>query len=279
MLLSRQYLARKSRIPALLVSLAALQAPRAAAESLILNPVKDATLFQDSVDFASGVASFIFAGPIASGSPRRALLEFDVSGIPPGAIVTSVRLRLIVNRTAPGAGADTFSVHRVSADWGEGASDGGTGGGGTQATAGDATWRSRFHGAPPGTPQVPWLVQGGEFAATASASTVFSGNDAFTFGSTPLLVSDVSAWLASPGANHGWILIGPEGDVYFQLARRLISRESPSVNDRPLLTIEYTLPPPAAVRVPMLPTTGLLLAALSLLAVASRAIHRRITRR
>jgi hypothetical protein len=248
---------------------AACAAEPALADSITLTASRDATLFEDAVDYASGAASFLFAGPIASGSPRRALLHFDLSAIPTNAVVTAVSLRVVVNRSAPGSGADAFQLHRVAASWGEGGSDGGTGGGGTQATAGDSTWRSRFHGAPPSVPQVTWAVPGGEFAPLASAVVTFNGNDPYTFGPTAALIDDVRVWLATPAVNHGWVLIGPEGDEFSKGARRLISRESPSVNDRPQLTIDYTLPP-SPTQVPMIPRPLLLLAGGMLALIATR---------
>ena len=251
---------------------AACLAPPAFADSLTLIANRDATLFEDNPDYASGAASFVFAGPIASGSPRRALLQFDLSAMPANAVVTAVRLRVVVNRSAPGSGADAFQLHRVASSWGEGASDGGTGGGGTQATAGDSTWRSRFHGAPPSVPQVTWAVPGGEFLPVASAGVTINGNGAYTFGPTAALVDDVRDWLATPGVNHGWVLIGPEGEGFEQRARRLISRESPSVDDRPQLTLDYTVPP-APTEVPMVPRPLLLLTGGMLALLAARSLR------
>jgi hypothetical protein len=55
------------------------------------------------------------------------------------------------------------------------------------------------------------------------------------------MVSDLSAWLAQPDANHGWILLGDE--TITGTTRRFDSRESDSPGDRPTLTIWYSLDP------------------------------------
>ncbi len=60
----------------------------------------------------------------------------------------------------------------------------------------------------------------------------------------PRLVQDVQAWVASPAANHGWILIGKE--VGAQNAKRFQSRDNAVAGTRPRLTVVYALPEPPA---------------------------------
>ncbi len=229
------------------------------AETQVFPAVKDNTLFEDNHDFSSGGSSFVFTAQIASGSPRRALWQFDLSSIPPGSQVSSVSLRFVINRTAiASATTDQLRLHKLSASWGEGASDAGTGGAGTQATANDATWAYRFYGVPK-TEQgrIPWLNLGGDFNPNASVTLNAGAAGTYTFASTLELRNDVTAWISNPATNFGWILIGPEGPDDSQKAKRIVSRESPSIAERPTLTVEFT-PPATATPVPLLTPMGTL---------------------
>lgn len=226
------------------------------ADTLVLEAIADNTLFEDSVDFSSGTGDFLFIGPLASGSPRRALLRFDLAALPATAVVSAAELRLAVNRAAVGSSVtDRARLHRLTASWGEGSADGGAGGAGTQASPEDATWLRRFHGTPPGAPGPQWATPGGDVLAAASAEAplgisgsalVFSGNG---------LLADIAAWREGQAQNHGWAVRGPEGPTESQKARRLLARTAATVADRPRLTLTYTLPPPVTdppvMRVPL----------------------------
>jgi hypothetical protein len=232
-------------------------APAAHGAEMELAPVADTTIYEDDGGAGTGAGSFLFVGPLASGSPRRALLRFDLSALPPGAIVQSVALRLVINRAAIGAALDDpHRLQRVLSTWGEGSGDGGSGGGGGPASAADATWTHRFWGSPAASGP-SWSTVGGD-AAGPSAQFPLGGVGVHVVASTPGLVADVQAWLANPASNHGWLLSGPEGPDYSQKARRLLARESPDVDGRPRLTVTYQAPVAAAeVRQVPLPAAAL----------------------
>ncbi len=235
----------------------------AAGEQTVLAPIADATLFEDNPDFASGAGDFLFIGPIASGSPRRALLRFGLSSIPSNAIINAVTLRFVIDRAAIGSRLDDQArLHKVLAEWGEGNSNGGTGGAGTPAASGDATWNVRFFGA---VPPAPWTHEGGDFATGASASVTVGGIGSYTVPSTPALVQDVQQWLLGPAANFGWFLLGPEGDDVSQRARRLYGRSAAAVDSRPQLTVDFSLPAEVETRSVPIPEWSLLLLAAALL--------------
>lgn len=245
------------------------------AETQAFQAMKDNTLFEDNHNYAGGVSSFVFTGPIASGSPRRSLWQFDVSTIPPGSQVLSVNLRFVVNRADSGSSpADVLRLHKLDASWGEGSSDAGTGGGGTQATPDDATWAYRFYGvASTGVGRVPWQSLGGDFNPNASASLNAGGTGTYTLASTPELRNDIAAWINNPSTNFGWILIGPEGPEHSQSVKRIVSRESPASADRPTLTVEF-VPPVTATPVPLSTNFGNLILG-SILTFTSICISRR----
>ncbi len=154
-------------------------------------------------------------------------------GVPSGATVTAVSLRMRMSRTR--GGNETVALHRVLADWGEGASDAsGLEGRGTGAEPGDATWVHRFFDAE------AWAAPGGDFEAGASGSTTVGGTGIDTWPSAEGMVADVQSWLDGPGTNFGWLLKGNENAR--QTAKRFASGDNANAADRPQLTIEFTAP-------------------------------------
>ncbi|MEK6644012.1 MAG: multicopper oxidase domain-containing protein [Planctomycetota bacterium] len=213
---------------------------RAHGDSVALNPVKDNTIYSEANNLSNGVGSYIFAGKTNGGNVRRALIAFNVAGaVPAGSTINSVTLDLYMSRTQ--AGNQTVSLHRISADWGEGTSNADQQeGNGTNATDNDATWAYRFFvvSNPPSSPA--WTNAGGDYAGTSSASTTVGGSGSYTWTSTSALVSDVQGWLNSPSGNFGWIVIGNEGPN--QTTKRFESRTASQSSRRPRLNINFTPP-------------------------------------
>jgi hypothetical protein len=214
------------------VLVAGVTAGRAGAETMVLRPDRDNTLFEDaSGNLSNGAGRFLFVGLTQAFGVRRALLHFDVAGaLPEGSVIHSVTLTVGVNRSQPAS--IPVRIHRVTADWGAGASDASDpeGQGGIAAT-GDATWLHRFF------PDQLWSTVGGDFDPTASASRSIMGNADYPWSSTPALAADVQGWLDDPASNFGWILIGQETGG--RNAKRMLSQDSGS-GRRPQLTIEFT---------------------------------------
>ena len=203
--------------------------------SVTLEPSADNTLFEDSSSFRSnGAGQHLFVGNTNRRNTRRALLRFDVAGaVPPGATVTEVTLRMRMSRTR--GGNETVTLHRVLADWGEGASDAsGAEGGGAGAAPGDATWVHRSFDTE------VWETPGGDFEAEASGSAEVGGTGHDTWQSPGGMVTDVQSWLDAPETNFGWLLKGNENGR--QTAKRFDSREHSTTGNRPLLTVDFTVP-------------------------------------
>ena len=185
----------------------------------------------------------MFAGNNGMNSPRRALLDFDVAGhVPAGAIINSVQLTLVLQGVA---GTDTtprtISLHTLLANWGEGTTGAGLGGGGTgqgfPANPGDATWSQNFFGTSSWTEN----PGGGDFSASSSrraASSRQTLDSPYTWGSTAAMVGDVQRWLNSPGSNFGWLLMGDEAGS--QTFRQFYTREAANPAFQPELLIGYT---------------------------------------
>lgn len=210
-------------------------AAEAFAEFALLRPAQDSTLIEDpSGVLANGSGEAIFSGRInaTSRSIRRALLAFDVaSAVPAGSVVTGARLWL--NLSATSAGPVSVRLHRVLADWGEGASSSG-GGGGAPAAPGDSTWIHRFYD------DVFWTQPGGDFYPISRGDAVVDQPGLYSWGSTPEMVADVQSWLDQPGSAFGWILLGDETRP--QTVKRFDSRETPDQANRPLLEVDFVPP-------------------------------------
>jgi hypothetical protein len=190
-------------------------------QTLQLTATQDNTLYEDPAGLLSnGAGQYLFVGTNATGVARRALLRFDISGIPAKSRVVDVQLDLVSSRSTDIAPMQA-TLHRVTTPWGEGTSIGAGGeGGGGPATAGDATWT---HGIRPTT---PWTNLGGDFAAEVSSEATMPVIGPVSFQKTIRLIADVQDWLDGRLPNHGWIVLGDESGP--GTARRLDSRQNTS---------------------------------------------------
>jgi hypothetical protein len=207
----------------------------ATAEAVFIEASRDTTLIEESNGArANGSGPVFFVGRTnqRQNSVRRGLIYFDVAGALPGnARVESTRLTLYMSPS--NAASRRIGLHRLLADWGEGASYA-SGGGGDVAAAGDATWIHSFYD------DGFWVRPGAHFVARASASREVAASAFHTWEGTRRMVADVRLWLAAPQRNFGWILIGDETTP--QNVKRFASREEPDPSLRPVLEVIYHLP-------------------------------------
>ena len=211
------------------------------ANSVTLNPDQDNILGESTTGAISNALGDIFVGGTSQTGPaRRGVVRFDITsaGIPTGSTINSVTLRLWLAKTGD-TSIRSISVHRATADWGEGSSYF-NGGIGTSSTTNDATWIHEFYSS------TFWTASGGDFNSSSGSANVGSAGsvDQWYTWSSAGMKSDVQAWIASPSTNYGWVLIG-SAESTSQTARRFTSRES--VDDAgahfPELVIDYTPPP------------------------------------
>jgi hypothetical protein len=246
---------RLPSLPGLALGLTMLAAGSASAASFFeFRPVRDTTIVTSPAgDLSDARGTSLYIGRTADAT-QRALLAFDLSSIPAESTIVSASLTVTVTRQR--TGGYEVPLHRLLADWGEGSSVGGDGGGGTTPTPGDATWSHTFFDT------AFWATPGGDFDPTPSAATILGPGApvAFTW-SSPGLVSDVQFWLDNPTLNFGWILIGDESSA--RTAKQLGSRESGLATLQPLLQVEVApIPEPS--------TLALLAAGLAGVAAATR---------
>jgi hypothetical protein len=206
-------------------------------QTIVMVPAdKDNTIYSENNAQSNGQSQYLFAGRTgvnAGNARRRALIHFNLDAIPPGATITNVSLALFCNNVS-GAGVNaSINVHKVSNDWGEGASgSANSGGNGSPAVTGDATWANRFFNTS------LWATAGGDFAATISGTAAVNQTGALAI-STSTLIADVQGWLANSAGNFGWEIVG-SSEGTSNTARRFGSRENATASERPQLTITYT---------------------------------------
>jgi hypothetical protein len=207
----------------------------AAAETILIDAVQDATLIEDpDGDLANGSGPVFFAGRTSQrqNSVRRGLVTFDVAGaLPRNARIESARITLYMAPSNPSP--SPIGLHRLLAEWGEGHSFA-TGGGGDDSAPGDATWIHSFYY------DEFWVKSGGHFVARASVSLEVADSAFYTWESTPKMLADVRLWLAAPHRNFGWILLGDEKTP--QNVKSFASREELNTSLRPVLEVTFHLP-------------------------------------
>lgn len=192
----------------------------AAAELVVLRAAADTTLFFAAPGSNLGSSDSMAVGSTGHDQAGRGLLRFDVAGaLPAGVTVTGASLEFVITRSPPTAVGSAFELHRMLGPWSEGR---GTGSLGEAARAGESTWNHRVH------PEVPWAAPGGEpgtdFSASPSGRVDVAGDGRYTISGSGL-VADVTAWLAAPASNHGWLLKSDKEAEAFT-ARRVGTRES-----------------------------------------------------
>ena len=221
---------------ALVLALVSSTLPLAGEEMVTLEPIADASIFEEFTTNASGKDPVLYVGMTQFGDARRALLKFDLSSIPADAQVKSASLTFHIDRSR-GAN-DLHGLHRATMQWSEGPAvspDPGAGGMGVSAASGDVTWsHAIFSGQ-------TWSATGGDFETLPSATAAFGAEGTTALLTGAGLVADVQAFIEDSAMNHGWVLLGNEAGNFN--ARRLTSREAATPSLRPALAITYTISP------------------------------------
>ncbi len=221
---------------------------------------RDTTIFSES-DFSDATGSYMFAGVAGGQGTRRAMLSFSVTSttIPAGASVAAARVTLQMTKQAQtGAISNTFTLHKMNAQWLEGTSnsDGQSPGPGfgIQATVNDATWNFRkITSVGPPLAGTAWTSPGadGDYVDAISGSVFITTTGAWQFTGAGL-AADVQSWVTTPSTNFGWILRGDESyddtNALNKAAKQFASRQYGTSSQRPKLAIDWGTPPAATRR-------------------------------
>lgn len=195
------------------------------AATTTLSPTQDTRLLTFSPTGIFGADSIFSTYNAGATNDQRSLVQFDLSSIPAGDVITSATLNLWGDNSF-GTGVSTTEIYRVTNPWVEM----------------QATWLDRQTG-------VPWSTPGGDSVGTTGVANVnpyatWTGNQVsqwYTFNITSL----VSEWHAGTHANYGLHMLGPD-------TNRLIyaSKEHSQVSLRPYLTVTHqAVPEPATLLV------------------------------
>lgn len=188
-----------------------------------LLPAQDNTLYESaSGSLSNGAGPYFFSGVTNQGQLRRGLLRFDLQNLamPMGAVIDSVQIKLWCDKNSS---VVDLSLHRADQLWGEGSSATSTQHGkGTAATIGDATWTDAIFGS---TVPAPWNSPGGDFSASASATSSVAASGASYTWSSAQLTSDVLDMMANPNTNFGW-LIKADDESTVGTAKRFNTKEN-----------------------------------------------------
>jgi hypothetical protein len=213
----------------LVVSLLSLSVDLARAASITLNPMQD-TYISEAFTTPNGTITEMVIGTqgsTAGNAKNRGLIQFDLSSLPPGAVVSSVILRLTVTRVPSTPINSNFHLHRLLQPWDDL----------------ESIWTLRLE------PDENWTIPGGQegtdFATTVSSSVPVAGVGGYVFASTPELVADVTAWLTNSTANHGWLVKAENESVGFT-ARRFASFEG--LSGAPVLEIQFEASEPLRIK-------------------------------
>jgi hypothetical protein len=213
----------------------------------------DTTIMRGGTGNSAGGQTQMYAGATGvSGSGDRALVSFDLTSLPAGAVIQSVQLTLTLSQVAGGGGGGgtpdptprVIDLYPIAQSWGEGTVNAG-GFQGFAANTGDATWNSS---ASLSTAWTSAGVDGDPPTGTVSGSqTVGNTLGQYTWNSTTAgnsgMVSDVQAWVNSSAANFGWLLVNADENV-LRTFRAFDTREI-LTSAAPQLTITF-VPEPAS---------------------------------
>lgn len=203
----------------------------------------------DNMDDVStdGGTTALFAGRIADEDNGRSVLAYDISAIPSGATIDSVTLTLTKrNDDNTGKSEDhTITLHELDGAF---VGDGPT----------SPSWVNRDNDAP-----TPWDTPGGDFDATVLSSVVANSfltddGDKFVFPSSSEFVTAVQNAFNGSGT-ISMLLMSADSEAdddrgLFQFW----SDNQTDVDDRPLLSIDYTpVPEPASLALILFGALGL----------------------
>jgi len=214
---------RRLQIPVVAGLLAGSTLTSLHADSVTLLPSAD-TYLSEHFTGPSGSVDLVIGtqGSFASLAKNHGLIQFDFSSIPAGVTVTGVVFTIKATKAPSGASPSNFHLHRVLREWSEA----------------DSTWTIRL------SPDVPWGSNGGaagtDYAIESSSQQRIAGVGTYTFPATPGLIADVTAWLADPTTNHGWLVVTEDESIQ-ETACRFGSRDTPATT--PSLVVQYEAAP------------------------------------
>jgi len=187
----------------------------------------DTTIRSDQPDTNLGTSAVMYVRSGSTVNVGRALVQFDLSSIPPGAIINSAYLTLYYDIWAiNNPSGRTYTAYRVTTNWIEGDSIFG------------ATWNEADHNVAGHATCVDW-TNGGEWTMEDAASQTVPATPAQFM--TWTVTGIVEDWVTNGQSNYGFIIKDPNDGVAGTDATAYFNtREWVIEGQRPILEIEYT---------------------------------------
>ena len=178
-----------------------------------------------------GGASVYFGNAALSPDTRlRFLVKFDIAGyIPSNAAVTSANISLsLAPANAVCTRGVTLSAYAVSVPWQEGtiASN--------PSIPDGSTWVSP-------TTTALWVNPGGDFNNIACGGPAYADASS-TYVTVPINASTINTWRSNPSLNNGVILVSANELSGLNDYLAVFTKEWTTIDQRPKLTVYYTLP-------------------------------------
>jgi len=185
-----------------------LPPPQNQTVTVTFNATNDTYVKEDdnTTNFGSADKMFVTSEDTAPSKNRRALVRFNLSSIPSGAVIQSATLKLFMNN-APGS-SRTHQVHRVTADWEE-------------KDPGGVTWNTQ--------PSVDGL---------SSSNITGTTNNVYVRWN---VTADVQGFVNGSFPNYGWRIKDSVENESPKKEAEYRTREWSNASQRPMLEIVYTL--------------------------------------
>ncbi len=172
---------------------------------------KDAYIKQDKQDERRGSDPELRVKS-ESGKLNRSLLQFDLTGLPSDAVISSATLSLFV-KDATG-GPVTINARQVTASWNEA----------------EVTWKARDKKA-----NLLWATPGGDYGPVVSSTVVDNTKNVWRSWD---VTSMAQAWKSNPAANFGLILEAAATNP--KTEKKFKSSDDGTAGQRPKLEVCYT---------------------------------------
>lgn len=184
------------------------------------NPTIDSYLSEQNTGRNYGNCTTLLVDGQNGARAYRGLLKFDVSSIPANAIINSASLSLTAT-AVQSANPFSIDVHRMTRDWTEGAQCN---------TNGTPNWNDYSAGN-------PWTALGGDYNATVRGTTSVSTTGSYNWTITSL----VQEWVNGTSSNFG-MLMKFNNEATANEQKTFGSVENATAGNRPVLTVNYTIP-------------------------------------
>lgn len=183
-----------------------------------LPPTQDSYINSNSATTNFGDLDYLIEGKLTS-ARQKALIQFDLTGIPSGAIIDSATLELYLTFT--GNQDDIVNIYRLLRSWNEY----------------EVTWEKYDSSTNWGTAGADNTEN--DFVNTVIASTTIpvGGQGSYYSWSGLNFTDEVQEFVDNPALNNGWIIYGV---ITGEQSSTFSSREDAS--NKPKLTIRYHMP-------------------------------------